>query len=115
MTEENDVDLWQNVEVDRRASNPARPQHTPRTRAIHIHRIRNQIARRRLQEKCRMANERQDDIRCRGWRVYDWLFDVCRPSGPSREQQARHSHKWLQRRARWIEEPAPVEVIARAH
>ena len=117
VAEQDHRDRRQRVEANRRASNTPRPQQAAGTCAFCIHRIRQDVARGRLNEKRRVTDECHDDLpgACRGYFDHR-LLDACRPrSAPHGNQHLRHGGERLQRRSCGIEEPPAVEMIAPIH
>src|SRR5262245_47197997 len=74
VTQQNDRDRWQRIEWYGGRTDAPRANEVPRPRAIREHRIRQNVSSLRLNEKRRMANERDDGARgltlgYRLWRV----------------------------------------------
>ena len=115
VTQQHGRDGWQVVEPHRGRTHSSWADHVQRTGTLRVDRIREDVSRRRLNQKRRVSDERDDGAGAveRGrllWR----LVDPGRPGRPWFDQQPRNGGERLSRRTRGIDESLAVEVIARA-
>ena len=113
VTEQHRRDGRQVVERDGRLPDSPRSEQVQRTCTLGIHRVGQDVPCRRLNQKRRVTDERDDGagaVECR--RPSRRLVDVRRPGCSRLEQHPRNGREWLAGGAGGIDESPSIKVIA---